>query len=317
MKYGVVISVGPGQTALEHAVKTQSLLLQHMGDKLDSIRLAVPRLLEPACLGAVADLPDVLVVAGGPRTARRAGQIAHEKGIPILFLPGLRSPHWAKRLWGCLPLEGLIAALAREEIRPARLGVGIVGDRVFFGDARCGLFAQLDELHEGFREREGGWKVLMRAADVGKSIVRPGLEIHSLLIDVTRAAAFIVTAQNFDGSVSRTQAVPLLRTFSCTAWKHPDLFTHMHALLRAAAGRDWRKRTDVEHFECDELNVDAHGSQWIVLDDEPNWFSGIAAFRFLPEAVRTCAFRIESAVTEVPASPPGSSEQNCGTIGSV
>ncbi len=296
MKFAVVIGVGPGPAALAQAVKTQSLFLQHMGQKLDSIRLAVPRHLEPACLGAVADRPDVLVVAGGPRTARRAGQIAYEKGVPILFLPGLRSLHWARRLWGSLALDGMIAALAREELRPARLGVGIAGDQIFFGEARCGLLPQLAQLHEAFHETDAfseGWKVLARAASLRKSIARPSVEIHCQDVGITRAASLIVTAQGFDGTLSRTQSMPRLQTFSCTTWKYRGLFTYMAAVLGAAAGKDWRGSTEVEQFECEELKINARDGSWIVLDEEPTWFEGPVVFRFLPNAVRTCAFHLE------------------------
>ena len=163
MKLAVVIGVGTGPEAFTQAAKTQALLLTQMGEKLGSVRIAVPRHLHSACAGAIADRPDVLVVAGGPRTARRAGQVAYQHGVPILFLPGLSSSHWAQRLWGSLSLEAMIAALSREEIGFSRLGVGIAGGEIFFDEARCGLLPQLALTHGALREAEGfseRWRVL-------------------------------------------------------------------------------------------------------------------------------------------------------------
>jgi diacylglycerol kinase family enzyme len=202
MKFAVVINVGSGSEAREFALKTHSLLLEQVGERLDSIRLAVPRLLQAACISAVAEAPDVLVVAGGPRTARRAGQIAYEQGVPLLFLPGLRSPRWAKPLWDSLPLEAMIAALACEEVSPARIAVGMAGDQVFFGDARVGLLPQLAEVHGSFFESETmteSWRSLGRAASLAQSMAHPAVRICSSPHDFW-ASALIVTAQ--DGKLS-------------------------------------------------------------------------------------------------------------------
>ena len=113
MNIAAVIHVAPGLDALTRATQTQNLLLEHLGAQLGSIRLAIPRLFKFACLGAIAEKPDMLVVAGGPRAARRAGQMAYARRLPILFLPGHRSPRWAMRLWGSLSLEEMVAALAQ------------------------------------------------------------------------------------------------------------------------------------------------------------------------------------------------------------
>src|SRR5262249_13808125 len=150
--------------------------LEHMGTRLESIRLAAPRLLRPACLAAVAESPDVLVIAGGPRTARRAAQIPYESSVPILFLPGARSPAWTGPLWGTLSLEDLIAALAREQVIPTQLSAGSANGQIFFDTASCGLLPQVPELRQAFGEAEcfsEEWKVLARAANVAGRLFRP------------------------------------------------------------------------------------------------------------------------------------------------
>lgn len=293
MKFAVVINVGSGSEALEFALKTQGLLLEHVGEKLDSIRLAVPRLLQLACVGAIAEAPDVLVVAGGPRTARRAGQIAYKQGVPILFLPGLRSAIWAKPLWGSLPLEAMISALAREDVRPSRMAVGMAGDQIFFGDARCGLLPQLAEVHSSFFESKTiaeSWRSWGRVASLAQSMAHPAVRVCSGQHDV-RASALIVTAQDGRLSPSRSAAQP--QSFSCTVWKHRNLAGYMAAALKAATGADWRLAADCERFECDSLTIDMQAAPWIVLDGDPVGCTGPVDFRFLPDAMRTCVFRIE------------------------
>jgi diacylglycerol kinase family enzyme len=296
MKLAVVIGVGTGPEAFTQATKTQALLLTQMGEKLGSVRIAVPRHLHSACAGAIADRPDVLVVAGGPRTARRAGQVAYQHGVPILFLPGLSSSHWAQRLWGSLSLEAMIEALSREEIGFSRLGVGIAGGEIFFDEARCGLLPQLALTHGALREAEGfseRWRVLARAASLGQSIVRHGMRVHCAQTAFTEAAAVIVTAQGFNGSFFPSQPQPRLQSFSCAAWMHSNPFAHARALIKAAIGADWRQAAEPERFECDTLIIELRDACWIDLDGDPVWFKGPVEFRFLPKALKTCAFRLE------------------------
>ena len=212
MRCAVVISVGPGPGALAKATRTQTLLLDHMGENLDSIRLAVPRLLQPACISAIADRPDMLVIAGGPRTARKAGQVAHKERVPILFLPGARVPHWATPLWNSLSLESMIAALARDDVKATRIGVGMAGDEIFFDEAQCGILPQLAEVRDAFCQAEAlsdGLKVLARVTSLGSSLMRPGVRIRCDESELGKATALVVTAHGVHhGS----------RGLSCTAF---------------------------------------------------------------------------------------------------
>ena len=146
MKLAVVIDVGHGDEALKLAVHTQMLLLERLGTRLDSIRLAAPRLLDIAYASALAEKPDVLVMVGCARSARRAGQLAYEQKIPVIFLPGLDAPKWARPLWGTLSLDEMITALARGDIKRVRLSAALAANQVFFHEARCGLLPFLADL---------------------------------------------------------------------------------------------------------------------------------------------------------------------------
>jgi diacylglycerol kinase family enzyme len=290
MRLAVVINVGHGAAALKHAVDTQTLLLDRLGTRLESIRLAAPRLLRQACLSAIAEKPDVLVVAGGPRSARRAGELAHKHDIPIVFLSGFGSRGWARHLWGSLSLESMISALAREDLRPVRLGVGMVGDQVFFEEARCGLFPHLPELYEALGEAdtfEEGWHVLTRAAQLTHFLVSPNVRFGYGDSPPRRASALIIKpaalSEQIESWCERTPS--LLR---CSAF-HYGLFGVFGALLRSGVGERWR-RGRTEKFECATFLVEAGQPNWILLDGEPVRFEGRVEFRFIPAALQTFVF---------------------------
>src|SRR4029453_9802145 len=152
MNIAAVIDVAPGRAALARATLTQTLLLEHLGLQLGSIRLAVPRLLKVACRAAIAERPDLLVIVGGPRAARRAGQVAHVHRLPLLFLPGLGASYWAHKLWGSLSLEDMVTALAQERLTPLRLPVGRAGRQIFFSTAICGFLPQFRQFRVDLRE---------------------------------------------------------------------------------------------------------------------------------------------------------------------
>jgi hypothetical protein len=190
MKQAVVVNVGYGPAALNYAIDTQMLLLDRLGGRLDSIRLAAPRLLHHACASALGEKPDMLVVVGGPRSARRAGQLAYRTGTPILFLPGVRPAKWAQHLWGSLSLEDMIGAIARGDLTPVRLGAGLAQDQIFFEKACFGLLPHLPQLRQAFEEADTfaeGWQVITRSAQLSRLLLAPN--IHFRCSDSDRRAA--------------------------------------------------------------------------------------------------------------------------------
>ena len=295
MKLAVVINVAPGQEALSRATKTQSLLLEHMGPQLDSIRLAVPHLLQFACLGAIAEKPDLLVVVGGPKAARRAGQVAYDRDMPILFLPGMRFPPWASRLWGSLSLEGMVAALANENVTPMRLAAGWADGHLFFDSAACGLLPQIAQLRDGFAEAESFAEVvevLGRAAHDTRVVFRPDLRIQCRATLSRRVGALLIYALGSEDAASTNASVTRLRSLACSAWRYgaPSL---IGAIFKSLVGGNWRTGAKAERFDCTQLTVDAGEKPWLLLDGEPIRFQGPIQFRFLPKAIKTFAFAPE------------------------
>ena len=290
MKLAVVINVTPGAGALSQATHTQSLLLEHLGSRLDSIRLAVPRLLQYACRGAIAESPDLLVVVGGPKAARRAGEVAHTRDVPILFLPGMRFPPWARRLWGSLTLEDMIAALASENITPTKLAAGVAGQHLFFDNVTCGLVPHIAQFGAGLSEADtfaDSVQLLSQAAGAIGTLFRPRMRIASGR-SVRRAAALTVNALGSEPEAERGTRVKRLRSLVCSSWPFHGA-SHAIAILKALFGGDWRRGVEPERFDCTNLSLDAGKNPWLLLDGEPIQFQGPVEFRFLPEAINTFA----------------------------
>ena len=277
MQIAAVINVAPGEAALSKATQTQNLLLDHLGSKLRSIRLAVPRLMRPACLGALAEKPDMLLVAGGPRSARRAAQIAYAHRLPILFLPGQRSPSWARGLWGSLSVEDMIAALANGALTPRQLPAGVAGSHIFFGSAYCGGPPHIRQLRDDLAEAEtlsAAAKLVAETASACGRALRPPLSV------------------NYRGTACDASAVRIgmkQGSFDCLKWRHGP-WARAHASLRAVTGRDWKGKDEPERFACTTLRLDAGDKTWLLLDGEAMALEGPVEIRYLPNTVKTFAF---------------------------
>jgi len=285
MKLAVVINVSPGSAALSRAAKTQALLLERAGPQLDSIRLAAPHLLEFACLGAIAERPDLLVVAGGPKAARRAAQIAHDRDVPIVFLPGMRFPDWARRLWGAASLEGMITALARENVTPTHLSAGCADGRLFFDNAACGLLPQIAHLREDFAEAESFAdvvKVLGRGASATRIVLGSRLHLRGRAASSRRVTALKINAL----SERDPSGIARLRGLACNSWNFTAL-PLIGAIVKALGGADWQRGGRRERFDCTQLTVDAGERPWLLLDGEPLQFEGPVRISFVPKAIKT------------------------------
>jgi hypothetical protein len=183
----------------------------------------------------------------------------------------------------------MIDALSHDRIGLARLGVGIVGDEIFFGDARFGLLPQLMHLHTAFNEAHTfseDCDVLKRAASLARYIAGTRLTIAPAKQEALCMSTLVVTAQAQTGGNGN-------HSFRCSVWRHRDFAHCALAVLKAATGRDWQKAAMAERFECEELTVASRAARWFVLDGDPIRFERPAVLRFLPDEVRTCVFRME------------------------
>jgi diacylglycerol kinase family enzyme len=290
MNIAAVINVAPGRAALSRATETQSLLLEHLGSRLGSIRLAAPHLLKQACRGAIAERPDVLVVAGGPRATRRAGQIAHTHRLPIVFLPSRRPASWARYLWGPLSLEELVVALSEGRLSPLRIPVGLAAGEIFFGTAACGFFPQFRRLRLDLLETESlsaSARVLSAAARASSLALGRKIRIWCHGAPRTASAVMIDVQSQPVGPVRRFGA------FACAAWEQSSLRL-AGAKLRAALAGDWQSAHEPDRFGCSKLTLQAGTRTWLLLDGEVVPFDGAVELRYIPKAVQTFAFATET-----------------------
>jgi hypothetical protein len=292
MNIAAVIDVAPGRAALERATETQTLLLEHLGQELGSIRLAAPRLLKFACRGAIAEKPDLLVVAGGPRAARRAGQIAYTHRLPVLFLPGYRTPRWASQLWGSLSLEEMVAALAQDRLTPVHLPAGIAGGEIFFAEAICGFLPQVRQLGSDLARAEtiaAAARLIAGAAGAFGLAIGRGIRISCH--GASRCASAIVISTQGAARHAPNAAVARLGSFACDAWSK-GAGSVARAAWRAALGGDWQSAQQPERFSCTKLAIEAGSTTWLLLDEEPIAFQGRVELRYLPKALQTFAFAV-------------------------
>ena len=298
MNIAAVIDVAPGRAALSRATETQTLLLEHLGLQLGSIRLAVPRLLKFACRGAIAEKPDLLVIAGGPRAARRAGQIAYTHRLPVVFLPGDRAPRWAHELWGSLSLEEMVTALAQERLRPVRLPAGLAGGEIFLGEAVCGFLPQVRQLGSDLAHAETiAAASRLIAGTAGAFGLALGRGIRISCHGAPRCASAIVISTQGAARHAPKATVARLGAFACEAWSNGTA-PFARASWRAAFGGDWKTAQQPERFSCTKLAIEAGSTTWLLLDEEPIAFHGRVELRYLPKALQTFGF----AVGEMPAS---------------
>jgi diacylglycerol kinase family enzyme len=297
MNVAAVINVAPGQAAFSRATETQNLLLEYMGQQLGSIRLAAPHLLKHACRGAIAERPDLLVIAGGSRAARRAGQVAYTHRLPIVFLPSRMPPAWARPLWGSLSLEQIVAALAKEQITPLRLSAGLAGGEIFFGCASCGFLPEFRRLRSDVVETESlaaSARVLSAAARASRLAF--GRKIRIWCHGAPRLASAVMV--DVPGHAVE-KGVTRLGGFGCAAWTH-NTASLAGAKLRAALAGDWRSAYPPERFNCSKLTIQTGSKTWLLLDGEVISFGGAVELRYIPKAIQTFAFTADDAHANSP-----------------
>ena len=301
MNIAAVINVAGGAAGLSQATQTQTLLLEHLGSQLGSVRLAVPRLLKFACRGAVAENPDLLVIAGGPRAARRAAQIAYAHRMPILFLPGRRAPQWTGQLWGSLSLEDMTRALAHGDLAPVSVPVGVANGQIFFGNAVCAFVPQISQFRADLTEAEtlsAATRVLEGAAFACSLAF--GRTVRMSCDDARRRASAIVVSTTRAGGSAPDASLAPLGSFACAAWNQGAVAL-VRASWRAAAGGDWQSVQEPERFSCSKLTLHSGRTIWLLLDGDAIAFNGVVELRYLPNAVETFTFASGADYSHAPA----------------
>jgi len=229
-------------------------------------------------------------MVGCSRSACRAGQLAYEQKIPVIFLPGLDAPEWARPLWGTLSLDEMITALARGDIKRVRLSAAFAANQVFFHEARCGLLPFVADLRRDISESETfseGWHSLMRAADVSHRMIHAGLKFALPGSRPKRATALVLHAGERSPQLGNVRAsqIPM---FGGTAFHYGPL-GYLSGLMRGTVGGPWQGGRR-EEFTCSEISLQVRPGSWILLDEDPLRLPGAVDFRLIQGAIESCIF---------------------------
>lgn len=112
-------------------------------------------------LGDAADRAVVLGVCGGDGTINAGAEVAVERGLPLLVIPGGTLNHFA-RAFGIETVRDAVAAYRDGGV--VRVDVGCAGGRLFLNTASFGAYTELVELRSELEGRLGTWPALAVAA---------------------------------------------------------------------------------------------------------------------------------------------------------
>lgn len=293
MKLAAIIRADTDTKSIREARKVQGMLLDHFGVSLHSVRMAEPRLFGVACLKALNEKPDALVVVGGTATARNAGEIAYRHKIPIAFLPGERPNLVARRVWGARSIGTIIDTLARGDFELARMDAGSAAGRVFLISAACGVIPQLarlrEELHDAHSFDASG-KALWRIARLLAR--RPRVQLQRVGLPNLRTAGLLAGVAMSERMALHTQRARQFPTLQCWMLPPQRFAALASTMIKTLSGTHWLAEP-AEYFEAGELGVEAGRSTWIVLDDVPMRLASPARLQILPGAIRTLIPRAE------------------------
>jgi undecaprenyl-diphosphatase len=112
-------------------------------------------------LADAADQATVLGVCGGDGTINAGAEVAVERGLPLLVIPGGTLNHFARAL-GMETARDAIEAYRSGCV--VRVDVASAGDRLFLNTASFGAYTELVGLRERLETRLGKWPALAVAA---------------------------------------------------------------------------------------------------------------------------------------------------------
>lgn len=277
MKLAAIIRADTGVSGNSAERKVQECLLDELGASLHSVRMAEPRLFGVACLKALDEHPDALVVVGGNTTARHAGEIAYQHKIPVAFLPGTRPNIVARRLWGARSAETIIGLVARGEFMFARIDAGCVCGRVFLSSASCGAVAHMTHV---------------APAQFGAVLRQPRVTLRRRGAKPVITAGFLAGVAASDRASSRpSRQFPKLQCWSLPRQNLPAM---VKSMIKATRGADWLAEP-ADYFEAGEITLEANSPILMALDGELMPMASLLRLQLLPGAIQTMIPRVEVA----------------------
>lgn len=272
MKFAVVINTKAGLASRMGAQTLRALMQERLGGQLAHLRLIKPRALADALSEAVALKPDAILVLGGDGTARSAAARLYPTRIPAAFLPGGTMNILPKRLFGEMPLESVLDAIAAGGVTVSEIETGLADEEPFFVAASFGylpLLATMREKHRAAPDLLHSVRVAGRILRFGPRLFRPHL-LFNLPDEPSRmSAALIVSLGSADVlHPLRTNPV-LLDSFEGISLDVQNWWSLAGLTAKVLVMPDWRGDSRVTPFRAERLIVQSGPRLRATLDGEP------------------------------------------------
>jgi diacylglycerol kinase family enzyme len=248
----------------------------------------------------------VVVAAGGDGTINAVAQVVLKSGCPFGVLPQ-GTFNYFSRTHG-IPLDTAEAthALLHASVRPVQ--VGLLNDRVFLVNASLGVYPQLLEEREAYKQQFGRHRLVAVWAGVVTLLRAPRplrlrLE-HAGEVRVLRTATLVVgnnSLQLQQLGLPEARAVQQGQ-LAAIAVRPVGPLAMVGLLLRGALGR----LADADHvvnFACDRLTVWPYGRRRlkVAMDGEVAWLSPPLVFQVAPHSLPLLVPTRDSPVSPAPA----------------
>lgn len=293
MRVSVVVNSHAGTARRLGRAATVSLFKDQLGGALLSCRFVKPRRFTAACVSAIAESPDALVIVGGDGSARTAAELAMHAKIPLAALPGGTMNVLPKRLSGLMTLEECVAALGREAVEITKLDCGFADKRPFFVGAAFGMVPEMAKLREDFRVTKGVRDAARLASRVVKTtprLMRPAvsMQVQGRKMHVPALIASVERVEHWGKPVVSDEPSP--PAFDCVALC-AERWREVAGIVAKAMWRgDWREHRCIEAFTAANLVVSSGRNTWLTLDGEPTRLPSPVKLRYAPARAAMIAF---------------------------
>jgi diacylglycerol kinase family enzyme len=248
----------------------------------------------------------VVVAAGGDGTINAVAQVVLKSGCPF-GVPPQGTFNYFSRTHG-IPLDTAEAthALLHASVRPVQ--VGLLNDRVFLVNASLGVYPQLLEEREAYKQQFGRHRLVAVWAGVVTLLRAPRplrlrLE-HAGEVRVLRTSTLVVgnnSLQLQQLGLPEARAVQQGQ-LAAIAVRPVGPLAMVGLLLRGALGR----LADADHvvnFACDRLTVWPYGRRRlkVAMDGEVAWLSPPLVFQVAPHSLPLLVPTRDSPVSPAPA----------------
>jgi len=290
----IVMNPGAGSRDAAGTEATVRSVLAQAGRRYDLWRAHDPRQLPMLARRAVEQARQqhgVVVAAGGDGTINAVAQVVLTSGCPFGVLPQ-GTFNYFSRTHG-IPLDPAAATRALLEARLRPVQVGLLNDRVFLVNASLGLYPQLLEEREAYKQQFGRRRLIAVWAGV-VTLLRPHRPLRLRLelageVRVLRTSTLVVGNNPLQ---LQHLGLPEVRAvqqgqLAAIAVRPVGPLAMVWLLLRGALGR-LGDAADVINFAFDRLTVWPYGRRRlkVAMDGEVTWLDTPLVFQVAPHPLQ-------------------------------